>query len=146
MKGRKRHIVVDVLGCLLSVCGSCCQYSWNKRRNICRQTSIWAAFICSAALCGRWIAGVLSFLIWRIGLILTLIFQRKSSLINGKSSLGDGWWNTPSPGSIIPVASAKIMKFPFPPMSLWLWFLISTRCSNAYEYTSSYIKNTDTSQ
>ena len=34
--------------------------------------------------------------------------------------LGDGWWSAPSPGSIIPDGSAKIMRFPSLPLRLWL--------------------------
>ena len=38
----------------------------------------------------------------RVNSALTLIFQKKSNLTNGKSSLGDGWSNVPSPGSTNP--------------------------------------------
>ena len=55
--------------------------------------------------------GVLSFLIWRNSLTFTLIFQRKSSHTNGRNSLGAGWLNVPSLGSIIPDASVNIMRF-----------------------------------
>ena len=66
---------------------------------------------------------------------MILIFQRKSSPINGKNFLGDGWWSAPSLGSIIPDASAKIMRSQSLPLRLWLKFLISTRCSSDYEYS-----------
>ena len=46
-----------------------------------------------------------------------------------------GWSNELSLGSIIPDASAKIIKSPFPLRRLCSKFLISTRCSNAYEYS-----------
>ena len=71
----------------------------------------------------------------RNNLALTSIFQKKSSLTNGKNSLGDGWWNAPFPGSTIPGVSAKITRFPFPPLSLWSKFPIPILCSNAYEYS-----------
>ena len=78
--------------------------------------------------------GVLSFLMRRNNLVSTLIFQRKSSLTNGRNSLGAGWLNAHSPGSTIPDGSVKIMRFPSPPLRQWSKFLISTLYSNAYEY------------
>ena len=71
----------------------------------------------------------------RNNLALTSIFQKKSSLTNGKNSLGDGWWNAPFPGSTIPGVSAKITRFPLPPLSLWSIFPIPILCSCAYEYS-----------
>ena len=79
--------------------------------------------------------GALLFLIRRNNLALTLMFQRKSSPTNGRSSLGAGWWNAPSPGSIIPDGSVRIMRFPSPPLRQWSKSLIFTLCSNAYEYS-----------
>ena len=71
----------------------------------------------------------------RVNSALTLIFRKKSNLINGKSSLGDGWSNAPSPGSTIPDASAKIMRFPSLLLRLWLKSPISIPYSSAYEYS-----------
>ena len=73
----------------------------------------------------------------RVNSALTLIFRKKSNLINGKSSLGDGWSNVPSPGSTIPDASAKIMRFPSLLLRLWLKSPISIPYSSAYEYSFS---------
>lgn len=70
---------------------------------------------------------------------MTLIFQKKSSPINGRNSLGDGWLNEPSPGSIIPDASVKIMKSPSHPLRPWSKFPIYIPCSNAFEY--SFLNN-----
>ena len=74
----------------------------------------------------------------RVNSALTLIFRKKSNLINGKSSLGDGWSNAPSPGSTIPDASAKIMRFPSLLLRLWLKSPISIPYSSAYEYSFLY--------
>ena len=63
-----------------------------------------------------------------------LIFQRKSSPINGRNSLGVGSLNAPSLGSTTPDVSAKIMKFPSLPLRLWSKSPISSPCSNDYEY------------
>ena len=71
----------------------------------------------------------------RVNSALTLIFRKKSNLINGKSSLGDGWSNVPSPGSTIPDVSAKIMRFPSLLLRLWLKSPISIPYSSAYEYS-----------
>ncbi len=54
---------------------------------------------------------------------------------HGKSSLGDGWSNVPSPGSTIPDVSAKIMRFPSLLLRLWLKSPISIPYSSAYEYS-----------
>ena len=86
--------------------------------------------------------GALLFLIRRNNLVSTLIFQRKSSPTSGRSSLGAGWLNAPSPGSTIPDASVKIMRFPSPPLRQWSKFPIFTLCLNAYEYSfSSWLKH-----
>ena len=71
----------------------------------------------------------------RVNSALTLIFRKKSNLINGKSSLGDGWSNVPSPGSTIPDVSAKIMRFPSHLLRPWLKSPISIPYSSAYEYS-----------
>ena len=42
--------------------------------------------------------------------------------------------NAPSPGSITPDASVKIMRFPSHLLRPWSLFLTLTLCSNAYEY------------
>ena len=71
----------------------------------------------------------------RVNSALTLIFRKKSNLTNGKSSLGDGWSNVPSPGSTIPDVSAKIMRFPSHLLRPWLKSPISIPYSSAYEYS-----------
>ena len=63
-----------------------------------------------------------------------LIFQRKSSPINGRYSLGVGSLNAPSLGSTIPDVSVKIMRFPSLLPRLWLKSPISIPYSSAYEY------------
>ena len=106
-----QHIVVDVLGCLLSVVVHAANIHGTKVAYL-PQNERMSDF----------------------RLTLTLIFQRKSSPINGKSFLGDGWLNAPSPGSITPDASVKIMRFPSHLLRLWSLFPTLTICSNAYEY------------
>ncbi len=71
----------------------------------------------------------------RVNSALTLIFRKKSNLINGKSSLGDGWSNVPSPESTIPDVSAMIVRFPSLLLRLWSKSPISIPYSNAYEYS-----------
>ena len=71
----------------------------------------------------------------RVNSALTLTFRKKSNLINGKSSLGDGWSNVPSPGSTIPDVSAKIMRFPSHLLRPWLKSPIPIPYSSAYEFS-----------
>ena len=56
----------------------------------------------------------------QLDLDVMLIFQRKSSPINGKNFPGDRWWSAPSLGPIIPDGSAKVIRFPSLPLKLWL--------------------------
>ena len=65
---------------------------------------------------------------------LDVDIHRKSSLTNGKNSLGDGWLNAPSLGSITPDAAVKIMRSLSHLLKPWSLFLTFTLCSNAYEY------------
>ena len=122
---------MDVLGCLLSFMPPI--FTIQKVEYL-LPSNLWSGIHLFRNSAQTLDIGVLLSLMQKNSLALMLIFQRKSSRTNGKSFLGAGWWNVPSPGSTTPDASAKILRFLFLPLRPWSLFLISTHCSNAYEY------------
>ena len=110
---------MDVLGCLLSVVVHAANIHDTKggistaRRAYERYPSI-QKFCADAGYRGTFVSDL------KEQLDLDVDIHRKSSLTNGKNSLGDRWLNASSLGSIIPDASAKIMRSPFPLLRLWL--------------------------
>ncbi len=132
-KDRKQHIVVDVLGCLLSVVVHATNIHDTKggistaKRAYERFPSI-RKFCADAGYRGTFVSDLKE----QLGLDVDI--SEKIKPHQWESFLGDGWLNAPSPGSITPDASVKIVRFTSHLLRLWSLFPTLTLCSNAYEY------------
>ncbi len=133
-KGRKRHIVVDVLGCLLSVVIHAANIHDTKggistaKRAHERYPSI-QMFYADAGYRSTFVSDMKE----QLGLDVDISEKIKP---HQWEKLPWRWGvNVSYPDSIIPDASVKIMRFPAPPLRPWPKFRIPTLCSNAYEYS-----------
>ena len=126
-KGRKRHIVVDVLGCMLSVDVHAANIHDTKSGISTAKEAYMSyktiqKFCADAGYRGTFVSNSKE----KLGLGVDI--SEKIKPHNGKNFPGVGLLNVLFLGLIIPEDSPKIMNFPFLLRNLWLLFLIYILC------------------